>query len=201
MDALIYKNTIYGGGGAMRGNYFNPIIYSTEERVVGVWINNKPLYQKTLVFENYSSSDYKDVSALNIEEVVASWGEHKQANGEYSLSFPYYENSNWYSLMTFDKTNEHYYVYCSSNMANSYPYLYVTIQYTKTTDVAGSGSYTTLGVPAHHYDGNEKVVGTWFGETLYEKTVTTGGSVPSGATLVERQTQVGYDTILYTKTS
>lgn len=159
--------TVYGLQSGSETSYFQPIIYSTEEREVGVWINNKPLYQKTLVFENYSSSDYKDVSVLNIEEVVASWGEHKQANGDYSLSFPYYENSNWYSLMTFDKTNERYYVYCSSNMANSYPYLYVTIQYTKTTDVAGSGAYNTLGVPNVHYTTDEQVIGTWLGKPLY----------------------------------
>lgn len=53
----------------------------------------------------------------------------------------------------------------------------------------------------HTYSEDEHIVGTWIdGKTLYEKTVTTGGSVPTGATLIERIVQTGYDTIRYTKT-
>lgn len=53
----------------------------------------------------------------------------------------------------------------------------------------------------HTYSQNEQIVGKWVdGKTLYEKTVTTGGSVPTGATLIERIVQTGYDTIRYTKT-
>ena len=52
------------------------------------------------------------------------------------------------------------------------------------------------------YSTSERVVGTWIdGKTLYQKTVTTGGSVPTGATLIERTVQTGYDTLLYTKAS
>lgn len=168
-DNIMY--CIKGSRPSTNGNYFTPIIYSTEEREIGVWINGKPLYQKTLVFEDYTNGTYQDVSSLNIEEIVNNFGEHRLADYNYGLSFPYYENNNWYSLMTFDKNNGRYYVYCSSQMADIYKRLFITIQYTKTTDVAGSGQYAALGVPAHHYDGNEKVVGTYFGETLYEKTI------------------------------
>ena len=47
----------------------------------------------------------------------------------------------------------------------------ITLQYTKTTDVAGSGSWTPQGVPTHHYSTDEQVVGTYLGETLYEKII------------------------------
>ena len=46
---------------------------------------------------------------------------------------------------------------------------HITLQYTKTTDQPGSGIWTPQGVPAVHYDDNEKVIGTWFGDTLYER--------------------------------
>lgn len=50
------------------------------------------------------------------------------------------------------------------------------------------------------YSTDEMEVGTWIDNSiLYQKTVSSGGSVPSGATLRERITQVGYDTIRYTK--
>ena len=48
---------------------------------------------------------------------------------------------------------------------------YITLQYTKTTDTAGSGTWTPQGVPAIHYSTDEQVVGTWVdGSTLYEIT-------------------------------
>ena len=46
----------------------------------------------------------------------------------------------------------------------------ITVQYTKTTDTAGSGVWTPQGVPAVHYSTEEQVIGTWLGETLYQKT-------------------------------
>lgn len=47
---------------------------------------------------------------------------------------------------------------------------YVTIQYTKTTDLPGSGHYTTTGEKTHHYSTTEQVIGTWVdGSTIYEK--------------------------------
>ena len=67
--------------------------------------------------------------------------------------------------VTVDKTNIK--IYSGTNRSTMSAD--VTIQYTKTTDVPGSGSWGTDGVPMVHYDGNEKIVGTWFGETLYEK--------------------------------
>ena len=45
-----------------------------------------------------------------------------------------------------------------------------TVQYTKTTDVAGSGNWNTDGVPTHHYSTSEQVIGTYLGKPLYEKT-------------------------------
>ena len=58
----------------------------------------------------------------------------------------------------------------------------LTIQYTKTTDVAGSGEYVPSGDKAEHYSENEEVIGTFMGETLYRKvfnfTNPTAGSNP-----------------------
>lgn len=52
------------------------------------------------------------------------------------------------------------------------------------------------------YSTTEKIIGQWIdGKPLYQKIVTTGGSVPSGATLIFRQTMTGYDAILYTKST
>lgn len=56
--------------------------------------------------------------------------------------------------------------------------------------------------PTEIYSTDEQLIGKWInGESLYQKTITTGGNVPSGATLVERtaMASTGYDTIKYIK--
>ena len=173
MDALIYKNTIYGGGGVMRGNYFDPIIYSTEERVVGVWVDNKPLYQKTIVFGSITNRSSISIGVENVEHISVVPDGSWVNDGERPL--PYVIGSdasnNIGGLFTIGTSDTSFDVQMGNGSASDSRNGVITVQYTKTTDVAGSGKYTTLGVPAHHYDGNEKVVGTYFGETLYERTL------------------------------
>lgn len=179
------KTTDEEGSGGYQAYGMSPVIYSEKEREIGVWINNKPLYQKTLVFENYTNGTYQDISSLNIEEIVNNFGEHRISDYSYGLSFPYYENNNWYSLMTFDKNNGRYYIYCSSSMASTYKRLFITIQYTKTTDVAGSGEYNTLGVPNVHYSENEQVIGAWTdGKPLYQKTLKSNSGIAQNSWVI-----------------
>lgn len=62
---------------------------------------------------------------------------------------------------------------------------YDTLLYTKTTDTAGSGTWTPSGIPAVHYSTEEHVIGTWIdGRTLYEKTITIA-ALPSDTEAVE----------------
>ena len=144
------------------GQDFQPICYSEEEREIGVWLNGKPLYEKSWYFQDSMvaigtswTSLGISVSSLNIEEIVNS-----SAQSYPSQSFPicvWNDSGTLKGIFWFNNTN-----------IGS-----VTIYYTKTTDVAGSGTWTPQGVPAHHYSNDEQVVGTWIdGSTLYEKTVT-----------------------------
>ena len=143
------------------GEYYNPIIYSEEEREVGVWIDNKPLYKKSYILQSLIVINN---NGTNINSYIDNVATIEQiTNAEAYNSLANLQTSNIFVAIS--KNNLH--AYC----AEAGSFNIITLWYTKTTDVAGSGSYTTLGVPAHHYDGNEKVVGTWFGETLYEKTI------------------------------
>lgn len=61
---------------------------------------------------------------------------------------------------------------------------------------------TVRGGGGMNFSTTEQVIGYWVtGKPLYQITVPTGGSVPSGATLIQTITQTGYDTLLYTKTT
>ena len=168
----IFLNGIKYAGGV--SNIFDPTIYSTTERKIGVWTDNKPLYQKTLVYTNqalsYGDTDLS-LGISNMETVADS-----RAYITNSAHTTYRPLNTW----TAGSASQVFYLIEPStgtlrvHAEGSWPSpnIYITLQYTKTTDVAGSGSYTTEGVPAHHYSANETVVGTWTnGKTLYEKTV------------------------------
>lgn len=146
---------------------YSPVIYSMTEREIGVWTDGKPLYQKTIDCGAMTvDTNTHDVAhnISNIDKVVFVCGIGFNSSNE---SFPlpnYRPNTQSGILFMADRTNVTY-----MNNWTAVSAAYATIRYTKTTDVPGSGSYTELGVPAVHYNDTEKVIGTFFGEPLYEK--------------------------------
>ena len=200
------KTTDAAGSGGYQAYGFSPIIYSTEEREVGVWIDNKPLYQKSTYFGAISSgANYgltMDIGANIVDTVIDIFANAKVPSGAWVV-LPYpLPNANYAAYLDgYNKSTDKLTIKTGND--RSFVEGYATIYYTKTTDTAGSGSYNTLGVPTVNYSTDEQVIGTWMGETLYQACVATGGSVPSGATLIERtaMASTGYDTIKYTKTT
>lgn len=149
-----------------------PMIYSTEEREVGVWVDNKPLYQKTFdkrslyLSDNAWSNNILGTTGIHIVNYEGYFC--LGADAEPSISYSYYRSSTEYFTSTIDSSYSDINVCPNMNYGAIYAGL-ITIWYTKDSDVAGSGSYGSLGVPMEHYDNTEKVIGTWFGDTLYEK--------------------------------
>lgn len=149
-----------------------PMIYSTEEREVGAWIDNKPLYQKTFNLMNQTLSDNTwNNNVLNTTGISI-----KSYKGYFSLGsvsiFPYeyYRNNGEFFTCVTNATNSDLNIRPNMNAGTPVYVGIVTLLYTKDADAPGSGSYGALGVPMEHYDGVERVVGTWQGETLYQKT-------------------------------
>lgn len=134
-----------------------PEIYSTEERQIGVWINGKPLYQRTYT-GNWSISPNSawyntNIDITNVEFLVDGW-----------CGAPTFKNN--YAVL---KSNNKLNVTSIYSVGGSLGVTQITIQYTKTTDVAGSGIYTPSGARAVHYSTDEQIIGTWLGDTLYAK--------------------------------
>lgn len=160
-----------------------PTIYSEEEKEVGVWIDNKPLYQKTLTGNSdpNSTSIRVNVSALNLDTICNAYLVTNSSTA--NTQDYYYDNADHLRWYYDDKVNE----YLTIEYGSSYPSRpfewRLTLQYTKTTDTAGSGTWTVEGAIAEHYKTNEQVVGTWFGDTLYQATIQTA---------IPNNTQVNY---------
>ena len=161
-------------------------VYSTTEKIVGCWTDGRPIYQKTLaqtqigststdwtrvtiphgISNFYVKSYFKVVSAcVHISQPgVATWV--TSAIG-YIPAHNFSENKEigfWA-----DDTN----VYLEGVRPGSWTdtsratYIYVTIQYCKTSDASNSYNYAG----ENDYSTNEKIVGTWIdGKPLYQKT-------------------------------
>lgn len=160
---------------------FPPIIYSDEEREIGVWRDGKPLYQKCINLGTleYDAGDYHYVNhnISNIDKIVECMGICSASDNQF-IQIPSMRNSTTYGITLSATASAIRY---SNNWITSSGWTFVILQYTKTTDTPGSGKYTTYGGLAHHYSENEQVVGTWIdGKPLYEKTIYIA-SVTSGS--------------------
>lgn len=157
-----------------------PMIYSTEEREVGAWVDNKPLYQRTFdkrslyLSDNTWSNNILGTTGIHIVDYEGYFC--LGADAEPSISYSYYRSSTEYFTATIDSSYSDINVRPNMNYGAIYAGL-ITIWYTKDSDVPGSGSYSSSGVPMVHYDDTEKVVGTYFGKTLYEKSYTNFSSL------------------------
>lgn len=164
--------TVYGLQSGSEANYFQPIIYSTEEREIGVWVDNKPLYQKTIVFGSITNRSSISIGVANVEHISVvpdgSWVNDGERPLPYVIGSDASNNIGGY--FTIGTSDTSFDVRMGNGSASDSRNGALTVQYTKTTDVAGSGKYNTLGVPNVHYDNSERVIGTWFGETLYQRT-------------------------------
>lgn len=156
---------------------FPPLIYSLQERQVGIWTDGRPLYQKVIHKENSQEtfSDYVTIETISNAVPIKICGIARR-----------YINSNtilWYAIPSRPEDGGSYSYNITARFYNdSIQYridqygtqitdLWIIVQYIKTTDTPGSGTWTTQGALAHHYSTEEHIIGTWVdGKPLYEKT-------------------------------
>lgn len=79
--------------------------YSTEEQVIGTWIDGKPLYRKVVNVNNITIRDYDYTHNIaNIFEIVQCRGSVIKDSGV-TLPLPYYHNQNIYAIGIFASTS------------------------------------------------------------------------------------------------
>lgn len=174
-DGVLYciKDT-----GIVEGDKYAPIIYSLEEREIGVWTNGKPLYERVFDFSTALSIQPSTWTATNIdstdiEKIVYCAGLHSDGT--------------CYMFIGADPTQtNHTKVGLWSTRSTTTTVKGVILRYTKISDITGSGQWGTDGVPMVHYDGTENIIGTWLDRMtgasvpLYEKLIRFGSNGSSG---------------------
>ena len=156
---------------------YPPLIYSLEEREVGVWHDGKPVYQKTILNNSTNASGSNitiNVSDLDIDVCVSINGicDRIVPNiGTLIYDMNTWEESQLHTCLSHSKFsgNIQYQIKLYTNESTSWQV--ITIQYTKNADTAGSGTWNGQGGLAHHYSTTEKIIGTWIdGKPIYECT-------------------------------
>ena len=164
---------------AFGDNLVFPMCYSEEEREIGCWTDGKPLYQRTYLNIALSNNQNSVIDSSFIDKSLKH------------INIDYFGSGNVTRKMDrtvqdsiFMQNNALMYWINASSWWTGYSKANFTIQYTKTTDTAGSGNWTPTGVPSVHYSTSEQVIGTWLGKTLYQKTWTGLSTATSGTSWV-----------------
>lgn len=166
-------------------------IYSTTEKVVGCWTDGRPVYQKTITGTAPSTANtakYYAIGATVSTMVKATFmlydgaGNYLQFEGVNLISSSFTSNtitgvkSGITNNSATSNKNSAFIVCNNSSWLDKN--VYITIQYTKTTDSANSFKY---GDP-NEYSTTEKIVGSWIdGKPLYQKTINFG-ALPNNTT-------------------
>lgn len=146
------------------GVVFSDLDYSEEEQVTGKrWIDGKPVYE--LSFSGILQGGFEELPiATNAEVLVNQTISFKEPGGGSSTNC--YRNWTTSNVCINSVMEDRIIIWSQNLVGREYS---ATIQYTKTTDTAQSPVKPSPRKEMHTYDGTEKVVGTWFGKPLYEK--------------------------------
>lgn len=187
-------NPIYLNGEKISGGinyYLSPECYSTEEREVGCWVDGKPLYQKTIHITSLPSQtgtwQTYDHNISNIDDVVGYKGFIDMGDAWGIIPYATVDDS---GTICISATATKLRILVGTN--RSTVGAYITLYYTKTTDTAGNGIWTPSGIPAVHYSTDEQIIGTYFGDTLYQKTIV----LSSGVTIADSWTTIYTDALI-----
>lgn len=141
-------------------------IYSTDEKVVGVYVDGKPLYKKSFVFNSavtVDSNTWYD-TGFSMPEACKPIRFEAQSYNEYA------NEGNSYPIGGNVATTGGV-IYLIQFRSRSITIDSFTMYYTKVNDTAGSGIYVPSGSYATHYTTDEQIIGTWTnGKPLYRKT-------------------------------
>ena len=154
---------------------FQPVIYSTTEREIGVWIDGNPLYIRTfnLMTKSLSNGSW-NTSILGTNGsgiVIRDFQGTFTVNGRLYADYIYYRSSGEYLTAVLNADNSDLEIRPNISGVTMTAGI-CTIQYTKSSDIAGSGTWTPQGVPAIHYSTEEHIIGTWIdGSIIFEKTM------------------------------
>lgn len=107
--------------------------YSTSEKIVGRWINNKPIYRKVLVVpKSQLSTNFNLAHGIsNLDLMITARGMAKNSNDMNTM--PWYASTNYFNFLN-DIDTTYIHGALATNNYNKLVTMYFILEYTKTTD-------------------------------------------------------------------
>lgn len=141
-------------------NYLQPTLYSEEERIVGCWINGKPLYEKSFVFTGSYGTEITSIplDIVNVDDCFISEGRMINSYGAIlpiNYTNPASTNGVIACFIAKDATSLEI-RFGSAYSTNPVTDIQVTIKYTKTTDA--EDSFTTQMITDYAVAGYDNTV-------------------------------------------
>ena len=115
----------------MKNTYSADSVYSTDEMIIGRWIDGKPLYRKVIKASvNQGVQKIYDVSNMNLDDIIRMDGSISQSRGSI-VHIPYGTGSNDFAVIYYPKSSNQIEVNTTrAGIVN------IILEYTKTTDTA-----------------------------------------------------------------
>ena len=149
--------------------------YSTDEKVIGRWLDGRPIYQKGFILMNIVADTENKVliASSDIDNLIGQTGHLEwTSNHTHQIAFPYWGNTNSQAYIVLDETNNGYLTLFTKGCGACS--ITCSAQYTKKSDSAA----TTIETKPTHYSTDEQVVGYWIdSKPVYQKTF----RVPKGS--------------------
>ena len=102
--------------------------YSTEEKVVGTWIDGKPIYERVIYVNNFIIGN-NEITLENLDTII-NYSGSLIISGDKRV-FPFIQNNTSSKVIINDYNNTRIVINSAFNCNN----IYIIIQYTKTTDL------------------------------------------------------------------
>ena len=115
----------------MKNTYSADSVYSTDEMIIGRWIDGKPLYRKVIQGNITSKDQILFVVNENVKTMVSIYG-YDCPDGTYYFPFNYAQTGSTYKSIFYKKDTDT--IEFRSNSYNPGEVYVVVLEYTKTTD-------------------------------------------------------------------
>lgn len=132
-NILSMINELPEGGSSSTDNFG---VYSTEEIVVGRWLDGKPIYKKTITIQIDGASDITNAphNISNLDNVIRYEAFFKEGTTTRYMPQFYNDMSPTYAINVYLIGSELVQVVYGQWAKNIKPLIYTTLYYTKTTD-------------------------------------------------------------------
>ncbi len=110
--------------------------YSTEEQVIGTWIDGKILYRKTILYNGSMSNDlFINHGIKNICDVINVFGTSKLGNNTIKPYTIFYKDDfDKHNICLYDISSTAIEIIMSDFFKDTVKKIIITLEYTKTTD-------------------------------------------------------------------